>query len=76
MEKNLICIVFVMFAGCCPPQEGAQTPAETRPQEEVEQQPPPDDDKPKVDAETRAAFEEAVRRHPPSPMLPSRNQDR
>ncbi len=76
MNKNLICIVFVMFAGCSAPQEGAQTPVtESYPQqEEVEQQPLPDKP-PEMDPETRAAYEEAVRRHPPSPMLPSRRQD-
>lgn len=73
MDKNLICIVFVvMFAGCCPPQEGAQAPTA----DSYAQEPPPDEDKPvEVDPETRAAADESYRRHPPSPMPPSLNRD-
>ena len=40
MDKNLICIMFVVFVGCSSPQEGAQAPVtESIPQEEAKPKP-------------------------------------
>jgi hypothetical protein len=40
MDKNLICIMFVVFVGCSSPQEGAQSPVtESIPQEEAKPEP-------------------------------------
>lgn len=68
MDKTLICIVFVMFAACSAPQEGAQAPV-TEPNLQEEAEPPPNADKPpEMDEETRREYENVIRRHPPSPV--------
>lgn len=68
MDKTLICIVFVMFAGCSSTQECARTPVtEPNPQEEAEATPNADKP-PEMDEETRREYENVIRRHPPSPV--------
>lgn len=85
MDKTLICIVFVMFAGCSAPQEGAQTPVtesypqeEARPEPEPEPEPeaqpePPKPDPPKTQESSLAEEIEWARRHAPR-SLPARHK--
>lgn len=73
MDKYLICGVVFIFAGCCPPQEGAHAPTAEPTVQEQEEQPPNADTPPAMDEETRREYEETIRRHPPPHMLPSRS---
>jgi hypothetical protein len=86
MDKNLLCIVLIVFAGCSSPQEGAQTPAsETYAQEEATPEPTPEPEPqpepqpearpepPKTQESSLAEEIERARRHVPR-SLPSRHK--